>query len=110
MAKNEQRNVKNNKKESFSLRKNDLFCTDSVLLCGNHRAVLYGCGRILFYGCERICFSMRERSVSVFGKNLCCMVFSPAGVTVEGEITGVCYCSAECSGTCALIGGEEGEA
>ena len=110
MAKNEQRNVKNSKKDGFSLRKNDLFCTDSVLLCGNHRAVLYGCGRILFYGCERICFSMRERSVSVFGKNLCCTVFSPAGVTVEGAITGVCYCSTECSGTCALIGGEEGKA
>ena len=110
MAKNEQRSAKNSKKERFSWREDDLFCTDSVLLRGNHSVVLYGCGRILFYGRERICFSMKERSVSVFGKDLCCTVFSPSGVTVEGKVAGVCYCDTGCVGSCRLACREEGEA
>lgn len=101
MAKNEQRSAKNSKKELFSWRENDLFCTDNVLLRGNHSAVLYGCKRILFYGKERICFLCDQRSVSVFGRSLCCTVFSPTGVTVEGEIAGVCYCEANCIGKCS---------
>ena len=109
MSKNEQRGAKNGKKERFSLRENDLFCTDSILLRGDHSAVLYGCGRILFLGRERICFSMGERSVSVFGKALCCTVFSPAGVTVEGDIAGVCYCNGVCVGSCQKTLQEEGE-
>lgn len=109
MAKNEQRNAKNGKKMHFSWREDDLFCTDSVLLRGNHSAVLYGCGRILLYGRERICFSMKGRSVSVFGNDLCCTVFSPTGVTVEGNIVGVCYCDADCKGKCSLALCEGGE-
>ena len=93
----------------FSWREDDLFCTDSVLLRGNHSAVLYGCGRILLYGRERICFSMKGRSVSVFGNDLCCTVFSPTGVTVEGNIVGVCYCDADCKGKCSLALCEGGE-
>lgn len=100
MAKNEQHSAKNNTKKHFSWREDDLFCTDSVLLRGEHSAVLYGCSRILFYGRERICFSMRHRSVSVFGEDLCCTVFSHMGVTVEGKIAGVCYCNANCGGSC----------
>ena len=107
MAKNEQRCEKSNKKERFSLREDDLFCTDSVLLRGEHSAVLYGCGRIIFYGSERICFSMAHRSVSVFGEGLRCTVFSPISVTVEGKIVGVCYCNANCQGACHLVCGEE---
>ena len=103
MAKNEQRSAKNGKKVRFSWETNDLFCTDSVLLRGNREAVLYGCTRILFYGRERICFLMGQRSVSVFGKGLCCTVFSPTGVTVEGEIEGVCYCDADCMGRCPSV-------
>ena len=109
MAQNEQRGAKNSKKERLSWREDDLFCTDSVLLRGNHSAVLYGCGRILFYGRERICFSMRDRSVSIFGKDLCCTVFSPSGVTVEGKISGVLYCDASCTGSCCLACREEEE-
>lgn len=103
MAQNEQRGAKNGKKTRFSWQENDLFCTDSILLQGARSAVLYGCGRILFYGRERICFSMKERSVSVFGKDLFCTVFSPAGVTVEGKIKGVLYCDADCGGCCCLV-------
>ena len=109
MAKNEQRSAKNSKKMHFSWREDDLFCTDSVLLRGNHSVVLYGCGKILFYGRERICFSMGRRSVSIFGENLCCTVFSPTGVTVEGDIVGVRYCDADCKGRCSLILQKEGE-
>ena len=109
MAKNEQRNAKKGKKMHFSWREDDLFCTDSVLLRGNHSAVLYGCGRILFYGRERICFSMGRRAVSVFGEELRCTVFSPAGVTVEGKIAGILYCDAACAGSCPLVCREEGE-
>lgn len=100
MAQNEQRGAKNGKKTRFLLRENDLFCSESVLLRGDHSAVLYGCGRILLYERERICFSMGCRSVSVFGNDLFCTVFSPAGVTVEGKIAGVCYCDAGCAGSC----------
>ena len=107
MSKDEQRSAKNASKKRFSWRENDFFCTSSVLLQGNHRAVLYGCERILFYGRERICFGMRERSVSVFGETLFCTVFSPSGVTVEGKIQGVCYCSSECRGSCPLVYREE---
>jgi hypothetical protein len=110
MAKNEQRGAKNSKKVRFLWRKSDLFCTDSILLQGGHGAVLYGCDRILFYGRERICFSMKERSASVFGKELSCTVFSPVSVTVRGEIEGVRYCSCDCSGTCDLVHRGEGEA
>jgi hypothetical protein len=110
MAKNEQRGAKNGKKEHFSLRENDLFCTDSILLRGEHSAVLYGCGRILFYGRERICFSMGNRSVSVFGREMHCSVFSPSGVTVEGKIAGVRYCPSDCNGSCQRVLREEGEA
>lgn len=110
MAQNEQRGAKNGKKVRFLWRKSDLFCTDSILLQGGHGAVLYGCERILFYGRERICFSMKERSASVFGKDLCCTAFSPVSVTVKGEIAGVRYCSCDCSGTCDAVLGEEGEA
>lgn len=109
MAQNEQRSAKNGKKMRFSWREDDLFCTDSVLLRGNHSAVLYGCGRILFYGKERICFSMGHRSVSIFGEGLCCTVFSPSGVTVEGNIRGVLYCGAGCVGKCSCVLREEGE-
>lgn len=109
MAQNEQRGAKKGKKERVFWREDDLFCTDSVLLRGNHSAVLYGCGCILFYGRERICFSMKERSVSVFGKDLCCTVFSPSGVTVEGKISGVRYCDANCTGSCRLVCREEEE-
>ena len=108
MSKNEQRSAKNNKKAGFSLRENDLFCTESVLLRGNHSAVLYGCDKILFYGRERICFSMGRRAVSVFGDGLCCTVFSPSGVTVEGHIDGICYCNSVCSQNCPkTLRGEE---
>lgn len=110
MDKNQPRGTKNLKKTRLSLLTNDLFCTDSVLLRGRSSAVLYGCGRILFLGRERICFSMGERSVSVFGKALCCTVFSPAGVTVEGDIAGVCYCNGVCVGSCQKTLQEEGEA
>ena len=110
MAKDEQRDAKNGKKTRFSWREDDLFCTDSILLRGEHSAVLYGCGKILFYGKERICFSMKGRSVSVFGKGLCCTVFLPSGVTVEGEIRGASYCDEGCKGTCPLTLREEGEA
>ena len=110
MAKNEQHSAKNGKKTRFSLQENDLFCTDSILLRGEHSAVLYGCRRILFYGRNRICFSMGRSAVSVFGKELRCTVFSPSGVTVEGKIAGVCYCNADCSGSCQRICQEEGDA
>ena len=110
MSKNEQRGAKSNKKARLSLRENDLFCGESVLLRGNHSAVLYGCEKILFYGRERICFSMGRRSVSIFGEGLCCTVFSPAGVTVEGNICGVCYCDGGCLGRCTKTVREEGEA
>ena len=109
MAQKEQRNAKSGKKERLSLQQSDLFCTDSVLLRGEHSAVLYGCVRILYYGRERICFSMKEREISVFGKDLCCTVFSPLGVTVEGEIRGVRYCSSGCNGSCSLVCREGGE-
>lgn len=109
MDKNQQRSAKNNKKTCFSLLENDLFCSDSILLRGEGSAVLYGCGRILFYGRERICFSMGRRSVSVFGKELRCTVFSPAGVTVEGKIAGVCYCATDCTGACSKTSREEDE-
>ena len=108
MAKNEQRNAKNAKNKHFSWRENDLFCADSILLRGSHSAVLYGCGKILYYGKERICFSMGGRSASVLGEGLCCTVFSPSGVTVEGSITGVCYCNSDCS-KCPFVLREEGE-
>ena len=108
MSKNEQRSAKNNKKAGFSLRENDLFCTESVLLRGNHSAVFYGCDKILFYGRERICFSMGRRAVSVLGDGLCCTVFSPSGVTVEGHIDGICYCNSVCSQNCPkTLRGEE---
>ena len=100
MAKSEQRDAKNGKKRRLSLKENDLFCADSILLRGTGSAVLYGCGRILFYGCERICFSMGHRAVSIFGDGLCCTVFSPSGVTVEGKIMGVSYCDANCGECC----------
>lgn len=103
MAKNEQRSAKNGKKMRFSWREDDLFCTDSILLRGERSAVLYGCDRILLYGHDRICFSMKSRSVSVFGEDLCCTVFSPSGVTVEGKIKGVCYCALGCNGSCSLV-------
>ena len=109
MSQNEQRSAKNNKKARFSLREADLFCGESVLLRGNHSAVLYGCEKILFYGRERICFSMGRRSVSVFGEGLCCTVFSPSGVTVEGNICGVCYCDSGCLGRCPQTVRGEGE-
>ncbi|MBO5932037.1 MAG: YabP/YqfC family sporulation protein [Clostridia bacterium] len=109
MAQNEQRDAKNGKKTMFSLREKDLFCTDSILLQGGHGAVLYGCERILFYGRERICFSMKGRSVSVFGKDLCCTVFSPVSVSIQGEIAGVQYCSCDYSGRCDAVLGEEGK-
>lgn len=109
MAQNEQRSAKKGKRERFSWREDDLFCADSILLRGQGSAVLYGCRRILFYGRERICFSMGQRSVSVFGKELRCTVFSPAGVTVEGKIMGVLYCDATCVGSCHLACREEGE-
>ena len=109
MAKSKQRNAKNDKKMHFSLRENDLFCGESILLRGNHSAVLYGCEKILFYEQERICFSMRERAVSVFGRALCCTVFSPSGVTVEGEISGICYCDAKCFEGCPHVVQEEGK-
>ena len=109
MPKNEQRSAKNGKKTRFFLLKNDLFCADSILLRGEGSAVLYGCRRILFYERERICFSMKSRSASVFGKDLCCTVFSPSGVTVEGKIKGVCYCSSGCNGACSLVCREEEE-
>lgn len=109
MVKNEQRGSKNGKKKRLSLRDGDLFCTESILLRGEHSAVLYGCGRILFYGRERICFSMAKRSVSVVGEELCCTVFSPSGVTVEGKIKGVCYCNAECKGSYECVFAREGE-
>ena len=108
MAQNEQRGAKNGKKVRFSWREDDLFCSDSILLRGNHSAVLYGCGKILFYGKERICFSMGRRSVSVLGEGLCCTVFSPTGVTVEGSIKGVRYCDFDCS-KCPFSLREEGE-
>lgn len=109
MAKNEQRDAKNGKKLRFSWREDDLFCTDSILLRGDHSAVLYGCGKILFYGKERICFSMGRRSACVFGDGLCCTVFSPTGVTVEGNIMGVRYCDADCAQKCPFVLREEGE-
>ncbi|MBR5119719.1 MAG: YabP/YqfC family sporulation protein [Clostridia bacterium] len=109
MAKNEQHSAKNDKKTNFSLWENDLFCGESILLRGNHSAVLYGCEKILFYEQERICFSMRERAVSVFGRALCCTVFSPSGVTVEGEISGVCYCYADCLKNCPYAVQGEGK-
>ena len=109
MEQNEQRSAKNGKKIRFSWRESNLFCTDSILLRGNHSAVLYGCGKILFYGRERICFSMGQYSASVFGKELCCTVFSPTGVTVEGDIKGVCYCDGDCSGRCSAVLRGEGE-
>lgn len=107
MAQNEQRDAKKNKKQHFSSGVDDLFCTESILVRGEHSAVLHGCGRILFYGHERICFSLRNRSVSIFGEGLCCTVFSPTGVTVEGKIRGVCYCKGSCGGRCDLTVGEE---
>ena len=103
MAKNEPRCAKNSKKAGFLWQENDLFCGDSILLRGNRSAVLYGCQKILFYGKERICFSMDRRSVSVFGAELCCTVFSPMGVTVEGNIAGVCYCDSACAGRCSRV-------
>ena len=109
MAKNEQHSAKNDKKPYFPLRENDLFCRESILLRGNHSAVLYGCEKILFYEQERICFSMRERAVSVFGRALCCTVFSPSGVTVEGEISGACYCYADCLKNCPYAVQGEGK-
>lgn len=109
MSKNQQRSAKNGKKAVFSLREKDLFCADSIFLHGNHSVVLYGCEKILFYGRERICFSMGHRSASVFGKALCCTVFSPSGVTVEGEIVGIRYCAVGCSGSCPKTLREEGE-
>ena len=109
MAKNEQHSAKNDKKPHFPLRENDLFCWQSILLRGKHSAVLYGCEKILFYEQERICFSMRERAVSVFGRALCCTVFSPSGVTVEGEISGVCYCYADCLKNCPYAVQGEGK-
>lgn len=109
MAKNEPRRAKNGKKVQFSWRENDLFCADSVLLRGESSAVLYGCKRILFYDRERICFSMRERAVSIFGEGLCCTVFSPSGVTVEGQIKGALYCSANCEQCRERICREGGE-
>lgn len=109
MAKNEQRAAKNVKKRRVSWREDDLFCTDSILLRADHSAVLYGCGRILFYGRERICFSMGRHAVSIFGEDLCCTVFSPSGVTVEGKIKGVLYCNADCRGNCHRILREEGD-
>ncbi len=109
MGKHQQRSAKKATKLRFSLREEDLFCTDSVLLRSNRSAVLYGCGRILFYGSERICFAMKKRSVSVFGKELRCTVFSPLGVTVEGEITGVTYCDVNCLGSCSTTSWEEGK-
>ncbi len=109
MAQNEQRSAKKREKRRFFSHENALFCTDSILLRGGDSVVLYGCGRILFYGRERICFSMGHRAVSVFGKGLCCTVFSPAGVTVEGKIVGVCYCEADCPGSCQCTQGEGGE-
>ena len=109
MAKNEQRNLKNDKKKRFPWNEKDLFCTDSILLRGNHSVVLYGCNRILFYGRDRICFLMKGRAVSVVGKNICCTVFSPLGVTVEGSIAGIYYCSGNCEGSCHLIQQKEEE-
>lgn len=107
MAKNEPRFAKNGKKISFLWQENDLFCTESILLRGNHSAVLYGCRKILFYSKERICFSMGQRSASIFGSELCCTVFSPVGVTVEGNIVGVCYCDSACAGRCSRVLQEE---
>jgi hypothetical protein len=107
MAKNEQRGAKDGKKLRFLWQEKDLFCGDSILLRGSHSAVFYGCEKILFYGKERICFSMARRSVSVFGSALCCTVFSPVGVTVEGNIAGVCYCDPACKGRCSHVLKEE---
>ena len=109
MAKNKQRGAKSSKKMRFSWRENDLFCADSILLRGEHSAVLYGCGKILFYGRERICFSLKGRAVSIFGEELCCTVFSPSGLTVEGKIKGACYCNSDCNGECSLVMRGEGE-
>ena len=109
MTKDPQRSAKKRKTEHFFSIKNEFFCSESVLLRGASSAVLYGCGRILFYGRARICFSMGERSVSVFGKDLHCTVFSPLGVTVEGEIAGVSYCNVGCQGSCHLTCQREGE-
>ena len=109
MTKYPQRGAKKRKTEHSFGMKDELFCSESVLLRGASSAVLYGCGRILFFGRERICFSMRERSVSVFGKNLRCTVFSPFGVTIEGEIAGVSYCNTGCEGVCHLTCRKEGE-
>lgn len=109
MAQNEQRDAKNGKKQRFFGETSDLLCRESILLRGDGSAVLYGCERILFYGSERICFSMHARSASVFGRGLSCTVFSPVGVTVEGEIKGVCYCGTDCNGKCDLTDREEGE-
>ena len=109
MDKNQPRDAKNGKKAGFSRLTEELFCTESILLQGEGRAVLYGCGRILFLGRERICFAMGKRSVCVLGKELRCTVFSPSGVTVEGEIAGAAYCSEACNGSCPKDGCKEGE-
>lgn len=109
MDKNQPRDAKNGKKAGFSRLAEELFCTESILLQGEGRAVLYGCGRILFLGCERICFAMGKRSACVLGKALRCTVFSPTGVTVEGEIEGAVYCSERCNGVCQKDGCKEGE-
>lgn len=109
MAKDQPHDAKNEQKRRFFNFDSDLFCTESILLRGTSSAVLHGCGRILFYGRECICFSMKEKNVSVWGRELSCTVFSPTGVTVEGTLEGVRYCHQKCTGKCAFACREEGE-
>ena len=64
---------------------------DTVVLCGQRRATVYGCRRILFYSPREIRLLVGKVALSVQGERLYCSAFTAGTVTVEGLILGVSY-------------------
>ena len=65
--------------------------SDTLILRGDSRAIVYGCRRILQYAPERICLRVGKRKLFILGRGLICASFSGGAVTLAGRIDGVFF-------------------
>lgn len=62
-----------------------------IELRGRHEVCVQGCRKVLLCTPEAVRLALREGSLLVQGRELCCMTYFAGAVSVRGIICGVCF-------------------
>ena len=87
----EKRQEKTRLRERLSAHIRQPGVSDTLILRGDSRVIVYGCRRILQYAPERICLRVGKRKLFIVGRGLICASFSGGAVTLTGRIEGIFF-------------------